>query len=354
MIGGFGGYEPENSMSHVVLGLDIGGANLKAATPHPNGRAVSVPFALWRQPDRLPAALAELIAQFDDVQEFAVTMTGELCDCFETSEAGVNAIITAVLNVSRSWPVRFWTTAGTFVNSNDARVRWNEVAAANWHALATFAGQYNPRGTCVLVDVGTTTTDVIPILDGQPWGVGRTDTERLRHRELVYTGVRRTPLIALLPPGETCAEFFATTLDAHLLLGHIPEDPVDCDTADNRAATILGAHSRIARMIGGDRATVSREETLRLATLAADRQFEQVRAAVELQTRRAVGLQRESLGVRRWAITSGSGEFLARRAVQAVRNNFDEVISLTDRLGPHLSECAPAFAVATLAREKPA
>ncbi len=340
-------------MSHVVLGLDIGGANLKAATPNPGGRGVSLPFPLWKQPDRLPAALAELIAQFDNVEEFAVTMTGELCDCFDTKEAGVNAIVTAVLNVSRAWPVRFWSTAGTFLDSNQARGRWNEVAAANWHALATFAGGYLRLGTCVLIDVGSTTTDVIPILDGTPWAHGKTDTERLRNLELVYTGVKRTPLCALLPPGENCAEFFATTLDAHLLLGHIPEDPIDCDTADSRAATVRGAHSRIAHMLGGDRTTVTEAETRRLATMAADTQFQLVLKAVEHQTRRAIGLQRESLGVRRWAIVSGSGEFLARRAVQSVRANFDEVISLNDRLGPGLSECAPAFAVATLAREKP-
>ena len=340
-------------MSHVVLGLDIGGANLKAATPNPGGRAVSVPFPLWKQPDKLPAALADLVRQFDDVREFAVTMTGELCDCFETKEAGVNAIVTAVLNVSRSWPVRFWTTAGRFVDSNEARADWNAVAAANWHALATFAGQYNPRGTCVLVDVGSTTTDVIPILDGTPWTRGRTDTERLRHEELVYTGVRRTPLCALLPPGETCAELFATALDAHLLLGNVPEDPTDCDTADGRAATRNRAHARIARMIGGDGATVGEAETLRIANTAAGRQFDLVRAAVERQTRRAVGLGAESVGWRRLAITSGSGEFLARRAVREMGRNFHEVLSLGDRLGPGLSECAPAFAVATLAREKP-
>jgi (4-(4-[2-(gamma-L-glutamylamino)ethyl]phenoxymethyl)furan-2-yl)methanamine synthase len=341
------------SMSHVVLGLDIGGANLKAATPNPNGRGVSLPFPLWKQPDRLPAALAELIAQFDGVQEFAVTMTGELCDCFDTKQAGVNAIITAVLNVSRSWPVRFWATSGKFLNSNEARVHWDDVAAANWHALATFAGGYLRQGTCVLVDVGSTTTDVIPVLDGSPWTHGKSDTDRLRNGELVYTGVKRTPLCALLPPGETCAEFFATTQDAHLLLGQIPEDPIDCDTADNRAATVRGAHARIARMIGGDATSVSETQARQLALTAAERQFELVRKAVEQQTRRVIGLQRESLGVRRWAVTSGSGEFLARRAVQSLRPNFDDVLSLSDRLGPALSECAPAFAVATLARERP-
>src|SRR3978361_399199 len=76
-----------------VLGLDIGGANLKAATA--DKRAVSVPFALWKQPDKLPVALAELVAKFPDATEMAVTMTGELCDCFETKRDGVHAIIAA-------------------------------------------------------------------------------------------------------------------------------------------------------------------------------------------------------------------------------------------------------------------
>ena len=91
-------------MAPTILGLDIGGANLKAATA--DKRAVSVPFPLWKQPEKLPAALGELVAQFGEVHEFAVTMTGELCDCFETKQQGVTAIVNAVLNVSRAWPVR--------------------------------------------------------------------------------------------------------------------------------------------------------------------------------------------------------------------------------------------------------
>lgn len=312
-------------MSHVVLGLDIGGANLKAATPNPGGRGVSSPFPLWRQPDRLPAALAELVAQFENVEEFAVTMTGELCDCFETKEAGVNAIVTAVLNVSRSWPVRFWSTAGCFLDSNQARARWNEVAAANWHALATFAGRFAPQGTCLMVDVGSTTTDVIPLRDGVPCGIGRTDTERLANWELVYTGVRRTPLCTLMLSGQSCAEFFATSLDIHLMLGNMPEEPTNTDTADGRPATRHFAHARIARMIGGDGTTVNESETSWQAEQAADWQLGLVHNAADHHRLRFGGLDR--------VITSGSGEFVARRAMQVLQGDFEE-LSLTDRLGP--------------------
>ena len=130
-------------MAQTILGLDIGGANLKAATP--DKRAVSVPFPLWKQPDKLPAALAELVAKFPDAEELAVTMTGELCDCFETKREGVHAIIKAVRGASGGRMIRVWSTDGAFLNSEEAKQNHLKVAAANWHALATFAGQYVPH-----------------------------------------------------------------------------------------------------------------------------------------------------------------------------------------------------------------
>ena len=306
---------------------------MKAATAGPHPRGVSVPFPLWKQPDALPAALAALVAKFPEAGELAVTMTGELCDCFETKADGVRHIVAAAVSAAGGKRVRFWTTGGRFVGEAEARSDWNAVAAANWHALATFAGRFAPTGPALLIDVGSTTTDVIPLRDGVPCALGRTDPERLRQRELVYTGVRRTPLCALLPPGETCAELFATTLDAHLLLGNIPDDPADTDTADGRPATRVFAHTRIARMIGGDGTTVSEAGTLQLATAAADTQLRLLREAVTCQPRGA-------------AITSGSGEFLAQRTAVG------EVFSLGAHLGPALSGCAPAYAAAVLLAER--
>jgi (4-(4-[2-(gamma-L-glutamylamino)ethyl]phenoxymethyl)furan-2-yl)methanamine synthase len=330
-----------------ILGLDIGGANLKAATP--DGRAVSVPFALWKHPEKLPTALGELVHQFPDAEEFAVTMTGELCDCFETKRDGVTAIVTAVLNVSRSWPVRFWSTAGRFVNSEEARAEWLGVAAANWHALATFVGGYNPDGPTLLLDIGSTTTDIIPIRDGQPWTVGKTDPDRLRERELIYTGVRRTPLCALLPAGIHAAELFATTLDAYLLTGELPENEADTDTADNRPATKRHAHARISRMLGGDPEMTPRAETERLANVVRQRQLDLLGVPVEA----AVGRLSGRHGKTRLAVVSGSGEFLARLVLELYDRHFTDFISLTDRLGGNVATCAPAYAVAKLAQERP-
>ncbi|MDB5310804.1 MAG: H4MPT-linked transfer pathway protein [Gemmataceae bacterium] len=336
-------------MPRVVLGLDIGGANLKAATP--DKRAVSVPFALWKQPDRLPAALAELVGQFPDAEELAVTMTGELCDCFETKLDGVNAILTAVLNVSRSRPVWVWSTDGKFLNTEEARRDHLKVAAANWHALGTLAGQYSPHGLIMLVDVGSTTTDIIPIIDGTPAATGRTDPERLASEELVYVGVRRTPVCAIAGPG-VAAELFATTHDVYLLLGKASPDPGDTETADGRPATCEMAHARLARMKCSDPALMSVEQATDFAAEIHNR----ILARLDSAYRRVIGgeavgrLSPQQRVVSRFVL-SGSGEFLAREFLRTLRADNQPVISLTDKLGDRVASCAPAYAVAVLAAE---
>src|SRR5258708_819144 len=139
-----------------------------------------------------------------------------------------------------------------------------QVAAANWLALATYAGRFVPEGPALLLDIGTTTTDIIPLFNGKPIPRGRTAPERLASCELVYTGVRRTPRCALMG---SCgaAEFFAPTLDVHLILDFIAEDPADCNTADGRPATKTAAHARLARMMCADLETSTPEERRGLA-----------------------------------------------------------------------------------------
>lgn len=320
-----------------ILGLDVGGANLKGATA--DRRAVSLPFALWKQPDALPTKLAELTSQFPDATEFAVTMTGELCDCYETKREGVDAILDAVAFAAAECRVRVWGTDGDWHAVDESRANPLLVAASNWHALATFAGRLVPTGTAVLLDIGSTTTDVIPIRDGRPIALGATDVSRLASRELVYTGVRRTPACAILGP-MFAAEFFATSLDAHLLLGTIPEDPADTDTADGRPATCEKAHARLSRMLGGDPEVISTDGTRALSERMVQTQIAQIddavnRAVARLETREAT------------LISSGSGEFLV--GMLRREGTKPERVSLNAVLGPEVSACAPAYALAVLA-----
>jgi probable H4MPT-linked C1 transfer pathway protein len=335
------------SVARSVIGLDIGGANLKAA--HSGGTVRTQPFALWRDPAGLPEALRRLLADMPTADELAVTMTGELCDCYESKRQGVNAILDAVASVAEDRLVRVWQTSGRLVDVARARAAALETAAANWHALATFVGRFVPSGSALLIDVGSTTTDIIPLRDGRPVPRGWTDPERLRHRELVYTGIRRTPLCALLG-ASVAAEVFATTLDVYLWTGMIAEDANDRDTADGRPATRAAAEVRLARMLCADRETISAEELKRLILRVLSCQTNLIHEAMR-------SVAAKLLQPPRAVILSGSGEMLARMALSnpdapEERLPVETTISLSEQLGTAVTQAACAYAVALLAHER--
>ncbi len=325
-----------------VLGLDIGGANLKAA--HVNGAARLHPFALWKNPQGLVPALQALLHGLPDADTLAVTMTGELCDCFETRRHGVLHILDAVAAVAGKRRLRVWRNDGQLIDLSAARAAPLPIAAANWLALATYAGRFTASGPALLIDVGSTTTDLVPLADGRPVPRGRTDPERLRNHELLYAGVRRTPICALLGTGGA-AELFATTLDVFLTLGAVSEDKADLDTADGRPATRAAAHARLARMLCADAETCAPEETHRLAVGVLVKLVNHLGIAME-------GVTKHLEEPPQTVVLSGSGEFLARLVLN--ENNAlaaPAVVSLAERLGPGISQAACAFALAVLAAE---
>ena len=330
------------------LGLDIGGANLKAADGR--GWARSVSFSLWREPHHLPEELAEFVASAPVSRRWAVTMTGELCDCFRSKAEGVRAILSAVAKVAGERELRVYFVDGRFASVDEARERPHLAAASNWHALARFAGRFTRGAEAMLLDVGSTTTDVIPLVDNHPAARGTNDTERLLAGELVYTGVSRTPVCAVtrtLPwRGQPCpvaAELFATTADAYVLLGEMAEQPAANWTADGRPLTRLFARERLARMVCADAATFSDKDARHASESVRDVQLAMLLSAVQQV---AAGMT----AVPQQFVISGAGEFLARRLVERHWPT-GRVISLADELGAEASACAPAHALAVLARE---
>ncbi len=166
-----------------------------------------------------------------------------------------------------------------------------------------------------MIDIGTTTTDIIPLIDGVPKPIGRTDVARLQSGELSYSGVKRTPLCAVahsVPFRDgycsLAAELFSTTLDAYLLLDDIAEDEHDLETANGKPATKSAAHDRIARMLCGDRDEISLEEASQIARFLADVQRQRLAGALERVVHHLPS-PCESVFV------SGSGSFLARRLI---------------------------------------
>lgn len=334
-------------MNHVI-GLDIGGANLKAA--HSDGACRSRAFPMWKHPEKLADAIREIIDGWLPCRALAVTMTGELADCFTTKEEGVGRILDAVEEVAGLCGAVIWQTAGEFVPIDVARECWQLTAAANWHALATFVGRAIPNGNSLLIDIGSTTTDIIPIENGYPMPTGLTDGERLASGELVYCGIQRTPLCALAETIEfrgnsvrVAAELFATTRDVYLLLGHLPEEPACTDTANGRPATREAAHDRIARMLCCDRNEVAFDEAVEIARQFADAQQRRIREAI-------TGVLAQQSSECRSVVISGSGSFLAELIVsQLPQLKTAEQLRLDRLFSAEIAEAACAFVVARMA-----
>jgi probable H4MPT-linked C1 transfer pathway protein len=330
------------------LGLDIGGANIKVADGH--GFAESHHFALWLAPERLAETLRAAIALAPRADHLAVTMTGELADCFSNKVEGVEHIVRAIVEAADGRHTRIYLTNGRLVAPPIALRQPLLAAASNWHALASFAGRFVQQGTALLVDIGSTTCDLIPLVDGTPRPMGATDVERLASGELVYTGVERSPICALVSEatwrGQTlpvAQELFATAWDAYLTLGDLAEEPRSLHTADGRPATRQAAHARLARTICADADEFSVEDVRLLSEIVAEAQLKLVHHAL-------VKVLSRSLTPPSGVIVSGQGEFLARRALVRIKMPAP-VISLTSQLDPAVSRAATAHAVAVLAEE---
>ncbi len=331
------------------LGLDIGGANVKAADGC--GLAISKYFPLWKQPEQLAGALREILNQTSNETSIAVTMTGELADCFATKAEGVRSIVEAVTAAAGNRTTRIYLTNGRFVSPEIAIANPILAAASNWHALARFASRFLLHSTGLVIDIGSTTTDIISVTDGRPTTLGQTDPERLVHGELVYTGVQRSPICALIDsttwrnaPCPIAQEFFATTWDAYLTLGQLTEEPESTHTADGRPATRDAAQNRLARQICADRTMFTEADARAMSLAVTQAQIEMIAGSVQIV---AVRLPTRSPEV----IVSGRGEFLAVRVLEHLGLT-NRIISLGRKLGPELSRVGPAHALAILAREQ--
>ncbi len=363
-----------------VLGLDIGGANIKAADA--DGTSVSIAFPLWKQKDDLVAALMAATKAFESADIIALTMTGELADCFTTKSEGVRHIIQSTQAAFPTTPIRVWMTSGEFAEPTDALELPELVAAANWHALASWIGCALPEQPAVLIDMGSTTTDIIPILNGIPVPQGMNDRDRLLFGELVYTGARRTPVCAIVksvlleserpdnPPqsaastrsaeGRQCmvaAEHFATIADAYVVTGRLRPCPDDLETADGRPLTLSNSQNRLAHMICCDLTELSPKQIVDIAEQIVAEQFRQLKNAIYRVVETLNGLtaaEHTPQNMNDFRIVL-SGSAVPR--VEEIVDSCPEFaalkrLSLSEMCGPDITVAACAFAVARLAQDR--
>jgi probable H4MPT-linked C1 transfer pathway protein len=335
-------------MKEPILGWDVGGANIKAALLDGGSTAEPIvierPFALWREPDQLPAVLLETARQLEPAGRMAVTMTAELADCFATKREGVAFVLDAFRVAFPQVKPSIYGVDGLFRSTDVARQESQLVAAANWMASATLAAQ--TFHDALFIDVGSTTTDVTPIVGGRVVAGGRTDVDRLRTGELVYSGALRTPVCAIVHSvplrGGWCrvaAEHFAIAADVYLWLGRVAERDYTCDTPDGRGRSRTETAARLARIVCADVDSLTPGDITSIARHVAQAQERQIAAGIRDVVKR--------LGpdAPRVAVLAGQGAFLAKVAAGKVGL---ETWDLAARVGRAAARAAPAAAVAYL------
>jgi len=344
-----------------VLGLDIGGANTKAAYIHTNNGYVTGSktaieyFPVWKNPEELSTMLYSInkaVSGSVQLRCVGITMTAELSDAYRTKREGVNHILTHVTQAFPAAQIFILDVDATLKSISEARSAPLKVAASNWVATGWMVSKLVKN--CVVIDVGSTSTSIIPVVGGYVSAAGKTDLDKLMNGELVYTGSLRTNIAAIVNSipirggvARVSSELFAQSGDVHLVLGNIAEHEYIVEAADGRGKTRAEALARLARVVCADTEMLTEQEIMQFTTYIYNRQIKQVEEGlkqvynrIKLQTKKEIK-----------AVVTGLGKnFLARKAAQLVGIN--EIIELNELLKSDVTTVSPAVGVALMAANK--
>ncbi len=340
-----------------IIGWDIGGAHLKAVQLNAAGQVLAakqVYCPLWRGLQVLDQAFSEILTELQATQH-VVTMTGELADFFENRHDGVLQIAQfaqqKLKNQQKDAQIQFYAAQQGFVELARVVNHTAQIASMNWFASVQFLAVRLQQA--LFIDIGSTTTDIACIEQHQAQVQGYTDAARMQLNELVYTGVVRTPLMALAQKiafagqmTHVAAEHFATTADVYTLTGDLLVADNISDTADGADKSAEACGRRLARMVGMDSRDADFTAWVNLANQFKYAQINQIKQAVQAQ------LARTKNGTTLPLVGCGAGEFLVREIAQQLGLNFlsvvDFIVCDDIAIKNQTAVCFPAFAVAQL------
>ena len=344
-----------------VIGLDIGGANTKAVfLSTKNGfieelnTAIEY-FPVWKDPEKLSIVLSQLKKRASGSVKLdcvGAAMTAELSDAYRTKREGVNHILSCITHAFHNVSVFVLDVEATLRSIEEAKSEPLKVAAANWAATGWMVSKLIKN--CIVIDVGSTSTSIIPVVEGIVSAAGKTDLEKLMNGELVYTGSLRTNVAAIVNSipirsgvARVSSELFAQSGDVHLVLGNITEKEFTVETADGEGKTRAEAMARLARVVCADIEMLTEQEIIQIAKHVYNKQIEQVAEGLSQVYARIKSLTKAKIV----AVITGLGkDFLARNA--ALRVGIDEIVDFNELVQSDIAMVSPAVGVALMAASK--
>ncbi len=339
-----------------IIGWDLGGAHVKSASLGVDGamqHVIQRPCPLWRGIAQLRTTVRSMV---EDMQigeaAHAVTMTGELTDIFNDRARGVRELLDIMQQQFTDTPLLVYAGPAGFVTLDIAVRDPEQVASANWLAAATLVAARQLEG--LYIDVGSTTTDMVVFSGGRVDTRGYTDHQRLAYDELIYTGVVRTPVMAVTDRVafsgawvSLMAEQFATMADVYRLTQDLPQYADLLPSPDGGGKTEAASARRLARMLGRDANSADGEQWERVAEYIAECQLTRLRIACETNLSRGV------VGPQAPLVGAGVGRFLVRALATRLQRPFVDFGTFFPPEpvpgGATIADCAPAVAVALLA-----
>lgn len=338
-------------------GWDIGGAHLKLAILAENGELMATrtwATPLWRGLECLDTAIAEVRNDYPaDKAQHAFTLTGELTDCFADRRQGVLVLL-------KRWQTAIgqdgwvYASGGELTPGGLALPDPLMLASRNWCATASLCATLGVSG--YLVDMGSTTTDIIPVQGGRVLARAEDDGGRLQTGELVYTGFLRTAVGTLSDRAPwqgrwqgLAQECFATTADVYRLLGELDEGVDLYPAADGAAKTPEASAARLARMLGRDAEEAPLQTWQALADYFARCQRRRLLDALMLcgsVTTRASGSVLVAAGIGNRQIQ----RLAAAWGLPCI--DLGAVCRLPSEHWPRIAQVGPAYAVARLLRDQ--
>jgi len=303
-----------------ILSFDIGGANIKKLVFDVQKNKIlkneSYYFPFWERFDDFDSFLSQLKEKADRV---GFVFTAEMVDAFSSRREGVRFL---VQKCSRLFSQPRFMDRDRKLLLEDEISEPLKLAGANYVASLHFMEEHLGRG--ILLDIGSTTTDILPFRKGHaPYARG--DLERMMKKQLLYMGCMRTPLAAVASTIrfrgreiKPAGELFAVTADVYSALGELESYPTP--TPDGRGKDRDESLQRVARMVCSDASELGDE----VWVLCREFRKAQVEATSHYLKKVAAehGMHKAYLG--------GSGHFLGRSACEMAGMEYQPLHEVTD------------------------
>lgn len=310
----------------MIFGVDIGGVHAKITSLDQTDRNLRVKSAIF--PFKGKADMIEKLVSLIPHPDLVV-ITQTVCasrQYFSSAKEGTHYVVDLTERLFGE-KVRFPGLSYKLYGPEEAKKHYLDVACRNWVATCYVTSYLKLVENGIVVDCGTNSTDIVPVLGSTPVTLDDHDQgyTRLRTGELFWSGLYFTSIQSISPTVVLDGEEFQVkpttkcmAFDAYITLGIIsPEDAVVKTSFESCVEKILDT-------ISADRELLTINDAKKIAQFLAEKHREKTEIAIRKVLSAANKKYRTDLKV---AAIAGAGKDIILRKIMD-NLAFEEVIDI--------------------------